>query len=189
MLVLALSMCFVKSKKIANNGDGLNTNIFTTFLLKKCLFIYTYWHFGSAKKPYLRTKKAPYIGICQFNVLLLSGRPWVRIPPGRPKPRTPGWGALALSFIEGIRTPAGVNWAALRPKSRGHGLRRSAGRIPPPLRGILRARRRGFESRRPPIGGVPWAFFAFVFDAIRFQHSSSNSCILGSAIQINHAWF
>ena len=42
MLVLALSMCFVKSKKIANNGDGLNTNIFTTFLLKKCLFIYAY---------------------------------------------------------------------------------------------------------------------------------------------------
>ena len=86
MLVLALSMCFVKSKKIANNGDGLNTkkianngdglntNIFTTFLLKKCLFIYTYWHFGSAKKPNFQTKKAPYIGICQFKVLLLSGR-------------------------------------------------------------------------------------------------------------------
>ena len=85
LLVLALSMCFVKSKKIANNGDGLNTNIFTTFLLKKCLFIYTYWHFESAKKPNFRTKKAPYIGICQFKVLLLSGRPWVRIPPGRPK--------------------------------------------------------------------------------------------------------
>ena len=74
MLVLALSMCFVKSKKIANNGDGLNTNIFTTFLLKKCLFIYTYWHFGSEKKPNFQTKKAPYIGICQFKVLLLSGR-------------------------------------------------------------------------------------------------------------------
>ena len=75
MLVLALSMCFVKSKKIANNGDGLNTNIFTTFLLKKCLFIYTYWHFGSAKKPNFQTKKAPYIGICQFKVLLL--RQWL----------------------------------------------------------------------------------------------------------------
>ena len=87
MLVLALSMCFVKSKTIANNGDGLNTNIFTTFLLKKCLFIYTYWHFGSAKKPNFRTKKAPYIGICQFKVLLLAGRPWVPIPPGRPIPR------------------------------------------------------------------------------------------------------
>ena len=100
LLVLALSMCFVKSKKIANNGDGLNTNIFTTFLLKKCLSIYTYWHFGSAKKPNFRTKKAPYIGICQFKVLLLSGRPWVRIPPGRPKkPRNSKFFGLSLCGI------------------------------------------------------------------------------------------
>ena len=62
-----------------------NTNIFTTFLLINVLFIYTYWHFGSVKKLYFRTKKAPYIGICKFKVLLLSGRPWVRIPPGTPK--------------------------------------------------------------------------------------------------------
>ena len=78
---------FCEIEKIANNGDGLNTNIFTTFLLKKCLFIYTYWHFGSAKKPNFRTKKAPYIGICQFKVLLLSGTPRVRIAPGTPIPR------------------------------------------------------------------------------------------------------
>ncbi len=45
----------------------------------------TYWHFGSAKKPNFRTKKAPYIGICQFKVLLLSGTPRVRIAPGTPK--------------------------------------------------------------------------------------------------------
>ena len=47
-----------------------NTNIFTTFLLINVLFIYTYWHFGSVKKPNSRTKKAPYIGICKFKVLL-----------------------------------------------------------------------------------------------------------------------
>ena len=47
--------------------------------------MYTYWHFGSAKKPYFRTKKAPHIGIYKLIDLLLSGRPWVRIPPGRPK--------------------------------------------------------------------------------------------------------
>ena len=62
-------------QKVGFLGESQKCNIFTTFLLKKCLFIYTYWHFGNAKKPYFRTKKALYIGICQFYVLLLSERP------------------------------------------------------------------------------------------------------------------
>ena len=48
--------------------------------------------FGIAKNAYFPDKRAPYIGICQFKVPLLSERPWVRIPPGTPKtPRNTGF--------------------------------------------------------------------------------------------------
>ncbi len=78
---------FQYTQSVLNEGELYNSNIFTTFLLKKCLFIYTYWHFESEKKPCFRIKITPYIGICNLSVLLLSGTPRVRIAPGTPIPR------------------------------------------------------------------------------------------------------
>lgn len=75
---------------------------FYHIFLKKCLFTYTYWHFGNAKTPYFRTEKAPYIGICQFCVLLLSERPEVQVLPGTQKTTFHGW--LFVSLIGAMKT-------------------------------------------------------------------------------------
>ena len=58
-------------------------------------------------------------------------------PAGEAKASDPQLGVACFIFIKGIRTPAGVNRAPVEPESRGQGLRRSAGRIPPPRGGIL----------------------------------------------------
>ena len=72
-------------KKRSKVPKSRRCNIFHHIFIEKCLNIWTYWHFGIDKNAYFPDKKAPYIGICQFKVSLLSGTPRVRIAPGTPK--------------------------------------------------------------------------------------------------------
>ena len=95
------------------------------------------------------------ISLCFLNHqfrLLLSGRPWVRIPPGRPKQATPNWGSLALSLSKGFEPCPVVNGAPVALQSRA--LSEPAGECEDPAGEALFAAAQVISKKRSPDGSV-----------------------------------